>query len=48
MSIGLVGRKVGMGVQQVHVNIEEIRKPEIDAQLIADSIAQQQIGRAHV
>src|SRR4026207_1158864 len=30
-----------MGVQQVHVNIEEIRKPEADAQLIADSIAQQ-------
>src|SRR5216110_1286752 len=30
-----------LGVQQVHVNIEEIRKPEIDAQLIADSIAQQ-------
>ena len=30
-----------MGVQQVHVNIEEIRKPEIDAQLVADSIAQQ-------
>ena len=26
---------------QVHVNIEEIRKPEIDAQLIADSITQQ-------
>ena len=25
----------------VHVNIEEIRKPEIDSQLIADSIAQQ-------
>jgi len=25
----------------VHVNIEEIRKPETDAQLIADSIAQQ-------
>ena len=25
----------------VHVNIEEIRKPELDAQLIADSIAQQ-------
>lgn len=25
----------------VHVNIEEIRKPEIDAQLIADNIAQQ-------
>ena len=30
-----------LGVQQVHVNIEEIRKPETDAQLIADSIAQQ-------
>src|SRR3982075_1238936 len=29
-----------MGVQEVHVNIEEIRKPEIDAQLVADSIAQ--------
>ena len=30
-----------LGVQMVHVNIEEIRKPEVDAQLIADSIAQQ-------
>jgi small subunit ribosomal protein S3 len=29
-----------MGVP-VHVNIEEIRKPELDAQLIADSIGQQ-------
>jgi small subunit ribosomal protein S3 len=29
-----------MGVP-VHVNIEEVRKPEIDAQLIADSISQQ-------
>jgi len=25
----------------VHINIEEIRKPELDAQLISDSIAQQ-------
>src|SRR5690625_7557200 len=25
----------------VHINIEEIRRPETDAQLIADSIAQQ-------
>ena len=32
--------QVRMGVP-VHVNIEEIRKPEVDAQLIADSIAQQ-------
>jgi small subunit ribosomal protein S3 len=30
-----------LGVQMVHVNIEEIRKPEIDAQLISDSITQQ-------
>ena len=29
-----------MGVP-VHLNIEEVRKPEIDAQLIADSMAQQ-------
>src|SRR5260364_17216 len=29
-----------MGIP-VHINIEEVRKPEIDAQLIADSIAQQ-------
>src|SRR5438552_3147105 len=34
-----------MGVNQVHVNIEEIRKPEVDAQLIADSIAQQREKR---
>src|SRR5438876_6299494 len=30
-----------LGVQMVHVNIEEIRKPELDAQLIADNIAAQ-------
>jgi len=29
-----------MGIQ-VHVNIEEIRKPELDAQLVAESVAQQ-------
>src|ERR1039457_1681270 len=33
-------RKI-LGVQMVHVNIEEVRKPEVDAQLIADSIGQQ-------
>ncbi|MCV4614485.1 KH domain-containing protein, partial [Escherichia coli] len=40
--IELIKAQLGkmMGVP-VHVNIEEIRKPEIDAQLIADSIAQQ-------
>ncbi|MES2354236.1 MAG: 30S ribosomal protein S3 [Pseudomonadota bacterium] len=35
-----VGLQKLMGVP-VHVNIEEIRKPETDAQIIADSIAQQ-------
>ena len=29
-----------MGIP-VHINIEEIRKPELDAQLVAESIAQQ-------
>lgn len=30
-----------MGVQEVHINVEEIRKPELDAQLVAESVAQQ-------
>lgn len=30
-----------MGLPQVHINIEEVRKPELDAQLVAESIAQQ-------
>jgi len=33
-----ITRKMGM---PVHVNIEEIRKPEIEAQLVAESVAQQ-------
>jgi small subunit ribosomal protein S3 len=33
-----IARKMGM---PVHVNIEEIRKPEIEAQLVAESVAQQ-------
>ena len=33
-----VSRKMGM---PVHINIEEIRKPEIEAQLVAESVAQQ-------
>ncbi|MFL2840948.1 MAG: 30S ribosomal protein S3 [Pseudohongiellaceae bacterium] len=32
--------KVKMGVP-VHINIEEIRKPDLDAQLVADNVAQQ-------
>lgn len=32
--------QVLMGVP-IHVNIEEIRRPELDAQIIADGIAQQ-------
>jgi small subunit ribosomal protein S3 len=38
---GLRGQLQRMLRVPVHVNIEEIRKPETDAQLIADSIAQQ-------
>jgi len=30
-----------MNLPSVHINIEEIRKPELDAQLVAESIAQQ-------
>ncbi len=30
-----------MGLNKVHINIEEIRKPELDAQLVAESVAQQ-------
>ena len=30
-----------MGLPTVHMNIEEIRKPELDAQLVAEGIAQQ-------
>jgi small subunit ribosomal protein S3 len=37
----LKSQLAGMMGVPVHVNIEEIRKPEIDAQLIADGIAQQ-------
>jgi small subunit ribosomal protein S3 len=32
---------VGMSVNDVRLNIAEIRKPELDSQLVADSIAQQ-------
>jgi small subunit ribosomal protein S3 len=34
----LVSREMGM---PVHINIEEIRKPETDAQLVAEGVAQQ-------
>ena len=30
-----------LGLPQVHINIEEVRKPELDAQLVAVSVAQQ-------
>ena len=33
-----VARKMGV---PVHINIEEVRKPEVDAQLVAESVAQQ-------
>jgi small subunit ribosomal protein S3 len=30
-----------MGIANVHINVEEVRKPEMDAQLVAEGIAQQ-------
>src|SRR3546814_3488676 len=32
---------MGVKADSVHISVEEIRKPELDAQLVADSIAQQ-------
>ena len=36
-----VAAKLGMHINDVRINIEEIRKPELDAQLVAEGIAQQ-------
>jgi len=38
---GEVAKMMGMAVTDVRLNIAEIRKPEIDAQLVAEGIAQQ-------
>ena len=38
---GEVAKILGMTVQDVRLNIAEIRKPELDAKLVAESIAQQ-------
>ncbi|MBY8966704.1 30S ribosomal protein S3 [Algiphilus sp.] len=36
-----VAKKMGLRAEAVHVSVEEIRKPELDAYLIAESVAQQ-------
>jgi small subunit ribosomal protein S3 len=36
-----VARRMGLDLNSVKMNIEEIRKPEVDAQLVAEGIAQQ-------
>ena len=36
-----VAKLIGLHLNSVKINIEEIRKPELDAQLVAESIAQQ-------
>jgi len=38
---GEVAKMMGMGVVDVRLNIAEIRKPEVDAQLVAEGVAQQ-------
>ncbi|MDJ0711771.1 MAG: 30S ribosomal protein S3 [Woeseiaceae bacterium] len=36
-----VSKMIGMAIQDVRINISEVRKPELDAQLVAEGIAQQ-------
>jgi len=36
-----VAERVGLNINSVKINIEEIRKPELDATLVAESVAQQ-------
>ena len=36
-----VAKMIGMAIQDVRINIAEVRKPEMDAQLVAEGIAQQ-------
>ena len=36
-----VAKMVGMNIADVRINISEVRKPELDAQLVAEGIAQQ-------
>lgn len=36
-----VAKRMGLELNNVKINIEEIRKPEVDAQLVAEGIAQQ-------
>jgi small subunit ribosomal protein S3 len=36
-----VAKIIGLKPESVHLSVEEIRKPELDAKLIADSVAQQ-------
>jgi small subunit ribosomal protein S3 len=38
---GEVGKLVGMALGDVRINVAEIRKPELEAQLVAEGIAQQ-------
>ncbi len=36
-----VSKMIGMSINDVRINISEVRKPELDAQLVAEGIAQQ-------
>jgi small subunit ribosomal protein S3 len=36
-----VAKMIGMNIGDVRINISEVRKPELDAQLVAEGIAQQ-------
>lgn len=39
-----VARMMGLDIKDLQLNIEEIRKPELDAQLVAEGVAQQLSG----
>ena len=40
-----VSKMVGMAIQDVRINISEVRKPELDAQLVAENVALQLVRR---
>src|SRR5690625_5224277 len=36
-----VAKRIGLPAEGVHISVDEIRKPELDAQLVAENVAQQ-------
>lgn len=38
---GEVAKRIGLPADGVHISVDEVRKPELDAQLVAENVAQQ-------